>query len=122
MRGPGLREGGGQQAGEGSAARGQDAMELAVVLGSPGVTWGLTRTSGLTNSSAKPQAGICKESELGSLLEWSSIALFNFSVNSFRTTTWGYQEQKERAVMAWCNKQPFPRDPCSPQVIVIELF
>lgn len=66
--GQGLREGAGQGAGEGSAARGQDAVELAVVLGSPSVTWGLMGTSGLANISVIPQAGICKESEPGSLL------------------------------------------------------
>ena len=99
---------------------GQDAGQLA--LGSPGVTWGLTGTSGLTKSSAIPRAGVCEEGEPGSLLEWPSRALFSFSVSSFRTTTWGYWEQNERAVVAWRNEQPFPQDSCSPQVIVIELF
>lgn len=37
-------------------------------------------------------------------------------------TTRGCWEQAERAVVAWRNEQPFPQAPCSPQVIVIELF
>lgn len=45
---------------------GQDAERP--VLGSAGVTWTLTTTSGHTNSRAIPRAAVCKESEPSSLL------------------------------------------------------
>lgn len=87
---------------------GQDTVQLLPVLGHPAVTRGLT--SAHRNSSANPRAGVCKARELGSLLEWAPIALFNFSVNSLRTTTWGYREEKDMGLSRHgVTNSPFPR-------------